>query len=388
MLFNFYMPTNIIFGEGALRRLARESLPGKKALIITGGTSTTKLGYIDRLQKLLQRNGAHVESVVYREVEPNPTLKNVEECAALVREHHCDFIVALGGGSSIDTGKAAALLAANGGEFWSYVSGGTGGNQIAQAPSLPVIAIPTTAGTGSEADPWMVVTNTEGKEKIGLGTKKTFPVLSIVDPELMRSVPPRLAAFQGFDAFFHAVEGFVSRRANPVSDLFALKSIELIAQNLERTVREEKNTEAVACVALASTLSGIVESTSSCTSHHAMEHALSAFYPSLPHGAGLIMLSEAYFKRLAPACPDRYRAMAGAMRISRAENPEDFLAALKKLKKACGVSDLHMSDYGISSERFDEYAKNAMETGKDLFHCDSIDLELQDVVSIYEQSYM
>ena len=387
MFFQHFIPVRILFGEGSLKRIARESLPGSKALIVTGGSSTTKLGYIDRLQELLQKNRAHVESIVYRDVMPNPTLRNVEKCAALARKHNCDFLIALGGGSSIDTAKAAALLLANGGELWDYAPGGTGGCETIPNKPLPVIAIPTTAGTGSEADPWMVVTNEKTSEKIGLGNSKTFPVLSIVDPELMYSVPPQLAAFQGFDAFFHAVEGYLSVTANPVSDLYALKSIALIGDNLKAAVAPEPNPEAVAQVALASTLSGLVEAASSCTSHHAMEHALSALHPRLPHGAGLIMLSMAYFRHFAPLCPERFSDMAKAMRADTADGPAGFLSALEKLQEACGVAGLKMSDYGITPQRFGEYADNAMETGRMLFACDRTPLEREDVIAIYEQSY-
>ncbi len=387
MIFQYYMPTHIIFGPGALRRLARAGLPGKKALIVTGGVSTEKYRYIDRLQKLLKRNAAAIDSTVYRGVGPNPTLENAEECAALAREAGCDFLVALGGGSSIDTAKAAALLAVNEGELWEYVSGGTGKGKKAENPPLPVVAIPTTAGTGSEVNPWMVLTKQDGNEKIGFGGPKSFPVLSVVDPDLMATVPPKLTAFQGFDAFFHAVEGYISRMANPMSDMLALKSIELIAKNLGLTVKKEKDSEALACVALASTLSGIVEGVSSCTSHHSIEHTLSAFYPDLPHGAGLILLSKAYFERVAPSCPERFVEIAKAMGESDAKSPADFLNALERLKASCGVSGLRMSDYGIETDRFGEFAQNAMETGASLFACDRAGLELQDVISIYERSY-
>lgn len=387
MVFSMYMPTRILFGEGALRKLVRENLPGKKALIVTGGTSTEKLGYIQRLQQLLTKNRAHVESVVYRGVTPNPTIQQVEECVALARESQCDFLIGLGGGSSIDTAKAAAVLLTNEGEIWNYASGGSGGAKPVVNQPMPLVAIPTTAGTGSEADPWMVITNGETNEKIGFGGSKTFPVLAVVDPELMQSVPPRTAAFQGFDALFHAVEGYISVAANPVSDLYALKSIGLISAHLAQAVGEDRDAEAVGAVALASTLSGVVESLSSCVSQHAMEHTLSAFHPKLPHGAGLIMLSGAYFERVLPFCPERFTDMAEAMGAKRPAKPEDFLTELQKLRTACGVDGLKMSDYGIGREDFEAYADNALETGRSLFSCDREELTREDVAAIYEKSF-
>ena len=145
---------------------------------------------------------------------------------------------------------------------------------------LPIIAITTTAGTGTEADPWTVITN--GNEKIGFGYDRTFPILSIVDPDLMMSVPSDLTSYQGFDALFHSTEGYLNTTANEMSDLFALKAISLIGKSLAKAVSNGSNEEARADVALANTLSGIVESTSGCISEHSIEHALSAYHPKLP----------------------------------------------------------------------------------------------------------
>jgi alcohol dehydrogenase len=383
MIFNCYMPVNVIFGEGALRRISREQLPGKKALIVTGGTSAIKLGYIDRLQILLRKNAGQEESVVCSGITPNPSIADAEVCSAMAKENGCDYIIALGGGSSIDAAKAAALLAVDSGELWDYAMGS---RNIENRP-LPVIAIPTTAGTGSEVDPWMVITNKLSSEKIGFGAKQTFPVMAIIDPELMMSVPPELAAFQGFDALFHAIEGYISVRSNVVSDLLSLKSIELISHNLPEVFHEGKNPQAVARLALASTLSGVVETLSSCTAHHALSHSLNAYFPSLPHGAALIMLSDAYFKHVEAVCGTRYSEMAKAMGISHSEMPDAFLTALKQLKQACKVSNLHMSDYGITADCFEKCAENARITGKGLFSNDRCEFDTQALVSIFSLSY-
>lgn len=162
-------------------------------------------------------------------------------------------------------------------------------------PAAPIVAIPTTAGTGTESDPWTVITNTETNEKIGFGIPDLFPFLSIVDPELMVSVPANLTAYQGMDAFFHSVEGYLAKVAQPVSDLYALDSISRITKFLPEAVKDGNNLQAREQMAWASTQAGMVESTSCCISEHSMEHALSAYYPKLPHGAGLVALSVPYF---------------------------------------------------------------------------------------------
>ena len=384
MSFNFYIPTKVLFGPGRLEDLSREKLPGKKALIvISSGNSMKKLGYLDRLVKLLAKQS--VESVVFDKILPNPVLRHVTEGAELAKKEGCDFVIGLGGGSSIDSAKSIAVMAKNPGNYWDYINGGSGKGLPVKGGVLPIVAVTTTAGTGTEADPWTVITNEEGNEKIGFGTPETFPVLSIVDPELMTSVPPALTAYQGFDALFHSLEGYIANIATPVSDAFALKAIELIAKSLPEAVNNGKNLSARMDVATANTLSGFVESTSSCTSEHSMEHALSAYYPKLPHGAGLIMLSESYFSFFADKVPEKFAAMAGAMGKDR--KTENFVPALLELQKACGVDTLKMSDYGIQVDEVKKMAENAWYAMGGLFEFDPVKLSLEQTESIIAKAY-
>ena len=250
----------------------------------------------------------------------------------------------------------------------------------------------TTAGTGTEADPWTVITKEDTNEKIGFGCAETFPVLSVVDPEMMLTIPAHLTAYQGFDALFHATEGYIANVATPLSDAYALKSIELLAKYLPAAVKDGSDLEARTQVALASTLSGMVESTSCCTSEHGMEHALSAFYPKLPHGAGLIMLSEAYYSFFADKSPERFTAMAKAMgvvtgHLPEAERPMAFVKTLVELQKACCVDGLKMSDYGITKEDMAKCAANARHTMGGLFELVPYALSLDETTQIMMNAY-
>ena len=377
--FSYYMPTRIFFGAGSVKKLSRAPLPAGRGLLITGGSSTTKLGYVDKVCAALAEAGH--EMTVYRDVQPNPTIENVRECAMIAREQECTFVVGLGGGSSIDTAKAAAVMATNDGDWWDYVYGGSGKGQKIKNQPLPIVAITTTAGTGTEADPWTVVTN--GEEKIGGGNDKTFPTLSIVDPDFMMTVPPHLTAYQGFDALFHACEGYLATIASPVSEMYSLKAIELIGKSLPRAVQDGSDAEARADVALANTLAGFVESLSSCTSEHAIEHAMSGFHPKLPHGAGLIMISLEYYKLFADVCADKFAHMAHA--LGRADG--DFVAALAELQKQCGVDGLKMSDYGMENNDFGKYADHAFADMGGLFRVDAKQLTRDDVIGILSRSY-
>jgi alcohol dehydrogenase len=386
------MPTKILFGPGKLDELGQETLPGKKALIvISSGGSMRRFGYLQRLQEILQEKG--IAYAVYDKILPNPVKSHVMEAAALCKEEGCDFVIGLGGGSSIDSAKSIAIMAKNPGDYWDYIGGGTGKGQPIPNGLLPVVAITTTAGTGTEADPWTVITNEETQEKIGFGNQNTFPTLSVVDPELMLSVPPRLTAYQGFDALFHCLEGYLATIATPISDMYALRAIELISKNLPECIANGSNLEARTQVALANTYAGFVQTESSCTSEHSMEHALSAFYPELPHGAGLIMLSHAYFSFFCAKVPERFVMMAKAMGVDvdslpEQERPASSLKALEELKEKCGVADLKMSQWGIQREEIPKLASNAWETMGGLFKMDRYELSLEETIEIMDKAYL
>lgn len=391
MDFQYFIPTKILFGAGKLNELSKVKLPGTKALIvISSGTSMRKYGYLDKVQSLLKEN--NVESLVFDKILPNPVLSSVMDGAAIAKKENCDFIIGLGGGSSIDAAKSIAVMATNDGNYWDYISGGTGSGKIVPNNPLPIVAITTTAGTGTEADPWTVITKEDTNEKIGFGNEDTFPTLSIVDPELMTSIPPHLTAFQGFDALFHATEGYIANIATPLSDIFALKSIELISKNLATAVKDGNNIEARTNVALANTLSGMVESTSSCTSEHSMEHALSAYYPELPHGAGLIMLCISYYTFFEDKVPKRFIDMAKAMgedvdSLPENQRPHAFITALTKLINTCHVGNLKMSDFGIKKDEIPKIAENARYTMGGLFTFDRYTLSLDETIKIISNAY-
>lgn len=389
MNYEFYVPTRTLFGSGKLNELHEQDMPGKKAMVvISSGRSVKESGALDRTVSELSK--ADIETVIFNNVQANPLRSEVMEGAAFAKENNCDFIVALGGGSVMDASKAIAAMATNDGDIWDYVHGRTGKGMDLVNKALPLICITTTAGTGSEADPWGVITNDVTNEKIDFGgNDDLFPVLSIVDPELMVSVPPEFTAYQGFDALFHSVEGYIAKAHNIMGDMLSLTAIENIGKYLVRAVKDGKDLKAREGVAFANNLSGQVMTVSDGTSEHSMEHAMSAYHQNLPHGAGLIMISLAYYQHFVDchACDDRFINMAKALGKEDADCAQDFITALIELQKACGVYDLKMSSFGIEESEFDKLAKNARETMGDLFEADPCDLSHEDCVEIYRKSY-
>lgn len=389
MSYNFFNPTRVLFGAGELNNLHKQAMPGKKAMVvISNGKSTRENGTLDRTLEQLRMAG--VETALFDKVEANPLKSTVEAGAKFAKDNGCDFVVALGGGSVMDAAKIMAMYALQPGELWDYVAGSTGKMQPLVNPTLPVIAITTTAGTGSEVDQWGVVTNPETNEKIGCGGMDSlFPVLAVVDPELMLTVPPKFTAYQGFDALFHSVEGYISIVSSLMSDMVQLAAIENIGKYLPRAVKNGDDLEARENVAFANTMSGYSMVVGSCTSEHSMEHAMSAYHQHLPHGAGLIMISKEYYTHFINkhCCDERFVRMAQALGKTDAKEPIDFITALVDLQKACGVADLKMSDYGIQKDECMTLAKNARATMGGLFACDPVQMTDEECAAIYEKSY-
>jgi len=390
--FSYFMPARIIFGCGKLEELeTTPHLPGGKALVVIGaGGAMRRYGYLDRVVGLLKGNG--VESVVYDKIQPNPVCEHVDEGASIAKENNCDFVVGLGGGSTIDSAKSIALMAVNPGKYWDYMGGGSGGRKMPGNRALPIVAITTTAGTGTEADPWTVITKTDTNEKIGFGNDSTFPTLSIVDPELMLSVPPKTTAYTGIDAFCHSVETYLAKKNQPASDRLALEAIGLITKHLPIAVKDGGNVEARSKLAWANTAAGMCESLSSCISHHSMEHAVSAYYPNVPHGAGLTMLSVAYFGWIAERRPERFVDLARAMGrdvddLAEEKRPGAFIAALKQLIGDVGLADEKLSGYGIKKDELRKFAENSFDVMGKLYAITPVEMTVDDVVSIYENAY-
>ncbi len=387
--FDFYNPTHILFGSGKLDELENQPMPGKKALLlISAGKSAKVSGALERTQAQLEKAG--VEYAVCAKIHENPTREIVMEAAAFAKENGCDFIVALGGGAVLDSSVAVAAMATNPGDLWDYVNGGTGKGQPLVNKPLPQVTVTLTAGTGSEINNWGVISRNDTHEKIGFGgAPELVPVLAVVDPELMKTVPSKYTAYQGFDALFHNTEVMMSNGVNILSETLALSAIENIAKYLLRAAADGTDIEARERVAYGSTIAGITMQLTSTTAQHSMEHAMSAYHPELPHGAGLIMISVEFARYFIErhACDGQFIKMAKAMGMSEADKAEDFLTALIQLQKDCGVADLKMSDYGFTKDECMTLAVNARETMGGLFLANPCEMSDEACAGIFEKAY-
>ncbi|MDD3403709.1 MAG: iron-containing alcohol dehydrogenase [Hespellia sp.] len=383
--FTFYMPTKVLFGEGQLSHLHEQELPGKKALIVTSnGQSTKKFGYLERVQKELEQAG--VAHALFDEIRPNPTKENVMDGAKAVKDNACDFVVALGGGSVMDCAKCIALMVTNPGDIWDYSLSKAGGKKAAMFDAIPIVAITTSAGTGSEVDIAAVITNEETEEKTGIFFPSMFPTLSIVDADLMVSVPAKLTAYQGMDAFFHASESVINKNEHPMGEMFALKAIELIAANLPTAYKDGDNKEARANMALANTLAAYYMF---CTSAHTMEHVMGSSHDELVHGAGLIMIAHEYYDFFAErkAAEEPMIKMAKAMGVENPTSGKDFIKALDELIAVLDCSELKMSDNGITEDELHTFPQKVHEVLGGDITADPVLLSDADYLEIFRKSY-
>lgn len=388
MQFDFFNPTRILFGAGQLNNLHKQILPGKKAmLLISNGKSTRMNGSFDRTVEQLEKAG--VEYAVFAEIMENPYKDVIMKGAAYARNNSCDFIVALGGGAVLDSSTAISAMATNPGDLWDYVCGGTGKGKALVNPGLPVVTIATTSGTGSEVNCWGVISNKETNEKIGFGAVELNPVLAVVDPELMLTVPPKYTAYQGFDALFHNTEAMISNNVNVCSETIALSAIENISKYLPRAVKNGYDLEAREHVAYGSTMAGITMQLTTITAEHSMEHAMSAYHHNLPHGAGLIIISRAFYEFFIErhVCDGQFIKMARAMGIQDADKPEDFITALVRLQEDCGVANLKMSDYGFRQDESMTLAIGARAMQGGLFAANPCEMTDEDCAAIFDKSY-
>lgn len=387
MSYTFHVPTKVLFGAGVLKKLHEEKLPGKKALVvISNGKSTRTNGSLAALEAELDAAG--VAHVLFDKIQANPLEPTVQEGVEFGRAQGVDFVVGLGGGSVMDAAKAiAAMIPQQGGRVWDYMATGTSEHRPFNAPLLPFVAITTSAGTGSEVDAGSVITSPVTHEKGAFFSQ--CPALAVVDPALMVTVPPKFTAYQGFDALFHNTEGYISKFGNEMGAMVELEAIRLLGKWLPVAVADGSNLEARTKVAFANTLGGYSMDVSTCTSEHAIEHALSGEHQDLPHGAGLVMISLAYYKTFIDRgdCPEKFVEMARALGKADATKPADFLDALAALQKACGVDALKMSDWGIREEELPGMAPLARKAVGMLFSCDPSELSDDDVLAILRASW-
>lgn len=385
-MFNIFLPTKIIFGEGALEKLPSSIKElGEKAMIVTGKKSTKQTGLLDRVIKLLDQK--NIKTVIFDKIQPNPISDDVDEAAQIAIKEKVNFVIGLGGGSAIDSAKAIAITAAMGGKFWDYVEVG-GGRKPNKA--LPVIAIPTTHGTGTEADPFAVITNPQTNEKVGIGYNVIFPKISIVDPTLMVTLSKDQTAYTSMDAFYHSLEAFLNIDANVYSDTLAIDSMKRIVANLQAAYENGNDIYARTNLAWASTEAGITETLTGVIANHAIEHGLSGFNPQLPHGLGLCITGPYLLEYMFDECYERLTVLAkevfNLQEYGVKKSAKLFIEKLYEFQNRFNLNP-KLSTLGFEESQLEKIAKVAYRTMKGVVVKSPKKLDEHDLYQIIKRAF-
>ncbi len=344
------MPKKIVYGPGSFAETGAQARAlGTNALIVSDPVMD-KIGTIRQCEAYLGQ--ANVRHAKYFEIDQEPTDRHVDEALAVCREAGCDVIVAVGGGSCIDTAKAVAVLMTNEGGLADYV----GGNKQFAKPPLPLIAIPTTAGTGSEVTKVTVIIDTKTDVKMMLSQPELLPTVAIVDPHLTVSCPPAVTAATGVDALCHAIEAYLSRRAHPLTDTLALSAIELIMAHLRTAYHHGDNIEARDKMALAAMLAGAAFSNASVTLVHGMSRPIGALF-HVPHGVSNAMLLPSVLDFTKAEAMERLATLGRLIQPEAAAQTDGDWAEvmITQVKQLCRELNIPgMKTWGIDQAKFQQ----------------------------------
>lgn len=375
MAFNYFLPVNIVFGSGKVRKVGELTKPyGKKALIVTGRSSAKKSGLYDKVNDSLKAAG--IETALFDKVQQNPLTTTAAEGAAYAKKNGCDVVVAIGGGSIMDCAKAIAFLALNEGDVSDYIFG-----KKASDKALPLILIPTTCGTGSEGNGFAVLTNPENGDKKSLRCNAIVAKVSIVDPECMMTMPKHVLASVGFDALCHCIEAYTSRIAQPFTDALSLYAIELIAENLVDVYKGRSNKAGWEKITLASTIGGMVINTAGVTLAHGMEHPASGL-KDIVHGKGLAALTPAVIEASYIGNHFKFAKLA---RIFGGLTAEDLAPKIRTLLKNLDLS-CTLTDLGIEEKDIPWMAENCMKVSAASIANNPVVFSQEEIAAIYKKA--
>lgn len=379
--FNFRIPQNIIFGMGSLKKLPeimKENHMHHVFLISDHGLE--RLGVVKKIQDIIE--GAGFACTSYLDLKSNPTQEIVSAAASQYQKCGASSIIALGGGSPMDVAKAVGVLAKYGGDISDYE-----GNSKVPGPIIPIIAIPTTAGTGSEVTASAIITNEQTNFKFAVFSHELFPKYAILDPELIMTAPAPIAAACGLDALIHAMEAYISKNSTPFSDAFAEKAMKLIGANLRRFVENRQDQEAACAMMAGSNFAGISFVWAKLGIVHAMSHPVSGFF-HVAHGVANSVLLPTVMEYNALADHGRYEIIYNAIQQGTEPvknfRPEMLVDELRALNKGLGIP-ASLRELGVTEDKIPAMAADAMKSGNILTNPREAGLE--DIIALYKKAF-
>ncbi|GAB2542560.1 iron-containing alcohol dehydrogenase [Gracilibacillus alcaliphilus] len=358
--FRYEIPTKIEFGAGYVNQLKRyvEEVKGNKALVI-GDPGVVEAGIVEKVEKPLIEGKVPYE--IFSDIGAEATIESVDHAYKIAKEKNCNVIIGVGGGSSLDTAKSVGMLLGNGGDIRDYV-----GLDKVQSPGFPVIAIPTTAGTGSEITRFSVLSDKQAKAKLSVGSMFNCPTIALCDPELTITLPPHITASTGMDALTHALESYVNKVTQPISEALSLQAMKLVARSLRLAVVQGENMEARKDMLLASTMAAMAFNTTRLGLAHSLAIPLGARF-NIPHGVvNAILLPEVMRFNLI-GNTKKFAQIASVfgeniVHLSEKEAAKRAVIAIEQLKMDIGITQ-NLSDFGVREDHLEAIAREAMESG-------------------------
>lgn len=378
--FSFSIPQDVIVGKGALAKLADVSKKlGKKHAFIISGPNLKKMGLVENVASILCQ--ADVEVDEYTEIEANPSVTTVEKATKSFLSVGADFIVAFGGGSPLDVAKAVAVVAKYGGSIIDY----EGAHKV-PGEVVPMVAIPTTAGTGSEVTAFSVITDHARDYKLTVFSYELIPKFAILDPSLISTAPASVAAACGIDAFIHAEESYISRDASPFSEAMSEKAMELIGRSIRGYVACRENEQAAEDMLVGSLFAGIAFSWARLGNVHAMSHPVSAYF-DVPHGVanGILLPTIVEYNALA----DKGKYLKIYNYISKTPEYEDtfepgmLVEKIKELNAEIGIPN-SLSAVGVKEQYIEAMAEDAMKSGN--IFANPRSSKISDIIELYHKA--
>lgn len=379
---NFLSPNKIIFGINAVNETAKEirNLGRKNPLVVTD-PGVVELGMLKDLEDMLKAD--KMDMGLYGKVVPEPPSRIVDECAQLARDRSHDLIIGIGGGSSLDIAKGVSIMATNDGNVLDYA-----GTDLVPRAGLPMILIPTTAGTGSEATRVFVVTDEKDHSKKTVFSNYVLPDVAIVDPALTQSMPLTVTADTGIDALVHAIESYVSANANPFSDILAIEAVRLVGENLYPAYAKAGNMNARTGMSLAATLAGMAFTSGGLGAVHALAYPLGTLF-RLSHGRSMAVMLPYIIDYNRIGNLEKYGDVAEAMGVvteglSKYEVSEALIDTVHRLLANLNIP-VRLKDYGVEEKDIPDLTAGAMKQAR-LFVPNPRDLREADIEGIYRKA--
>lgn len=378
--FTFSIPQKIIVGKGALEKVGQISvdLDGKHAFIISG-PNLEKMGIVSRVEGLL--NEVSIDADSYTNIEANPSVTTVEKAAKAFIESKADYIVALGGGSPLDVAKAVAVVAKYGGSITDY----EGAHKV-PGKVIPMIAIPTTAGTGSEVTAFSVITDHIRDYKLTVFSYELIPNYAILDPNLIMTTPASVAAACGIDAFIHAEESYISRDASPFTEAMSEKAMELIGRSIRAFVADRENQKAAEDMLVGSLFAGIAFSWARLGNVHAMSHPVSAYF-DVPHGVANGILLPTIVNYNSSVDEGKYLKIYNYISeepVTKEQfQPKMLTEVIRNLNAELGIPD-GLAAVGVKEEYIEAMAEDAMKSGNIM--ANPRKTEYEDIIELYKEA--